>query len=67
MKMVGDMKWTFNKTNIRSSHLQDRHSLVKIYLRIDVIFQPADLYSSEKSFCKDSRSTMVLLASFVFL
>lgn len=50
MEMVGDVKSTFNKMNIGRRPLQYYQILMKISLRIDMIFWPENLYLS-KSTC----------------
>ena len=58
--MVGDMKSTFNKINIGRRPLQYSQILMKVSLRIDVIFWPENLYLSKTQLYRDSRSVLVL-------
>ena len=58
--MVGDMKSTFNKINIGRRPLQYSQILMKVSLRIDVIFWPENLYLSKTHLYRDSRSVLVL-------
>ena len=60
MEMVGDMKSTFNKINTGRRPLQYYQILMKISLRIDVIFWLENLYLSKTHLYRDSRSVLVL-------